>query len=116
MSQSGRGLVCQSYWSSLTTAPPYSWLMSQAWCLPECCADSWVQIVYLKWSMWQCIETESVSCVCGAGSGSGSDGPEHTAAVAEAETDDVDPAEVVSQCEAGSDLTPVLSPPPPVTG
>lgn len=62
--------------------------------------------VYLKWSMWQCIETESVSCVCGAGSGSGSDGPEHTAAVAEAETDDVDPAEVVSQCEAGSDLTP----------
>jgi len=54
--------------------------------------------------MWQCIETESVSCVCGAGSGS--DGPEHTAAVAEAETDDVDPAVVVSQSEAGSEQTP----------
>lgn len=62
--------------------------------------------VYLKWSMWLCIETEAVSCACGAGSGSGSDGPERTAAVAEAETDDVDPAEVVSQCEAGSDLKP----------
>lgn len=44
--------------------------------------------------MWQCIETEAVSCVCGAGSGW--DEPEHTAAVAVVETDDVDSAEVVS--------------------
>lgn len=51
--------------------------------------------VYLKWSMWLCIETEAVSCAC-------SDGPERTAAVGEAETDDDDPAEVVSQ----ADLTP----------
>lgn len=50
--------------------------------------------------MWQCIETGAVSFLCGAGSGS--DGPERTDAV---ETDDVDPVEVASQCEVGSDMT-----------
>lgn len=58
---------------------------------------------YLKLSMWQCIEAEAVSCASGAGSGS--DGPVRTTAVAEVETDDVDLAEAVFQCEAASDLT-----------
>lgn len=64
-----------------------------------------MQIAYLNWSMWQCIETDTVSCASGAGSGS--DGPVHTTAVAEAETADVDLAQVVFRCEAASELTSV---------
>lgn len=101
MSQSGRGLVCQSNWSSLTSVTPYSCLNLR--CLSVCCVNNWVQIAYLKLSMWQCIEAEAVSCASGAGSGS--DGPVRTTAVAEVETDDVDLAEAVFQCEAASDLT-----------
>lgn len=64
--------------------------------------------------MWQCIGTGAVSCVCGAGSGE--DGPERTV-----ETNDVDQVELLSHCEAGSDLmlakeSSVWCPLPPVIG